>query len=189
MPAYAIVLIVIAALVVLIAIWYAATYNKFVGLKVRVEEAFSTMDVFLKKRYDLIPNLVETVKGYAAHERETLDSVISARTNAHDSKTVEEKIANEGELTKALSRLMVLAESYPNLKADAQFLNLQTQLQAVETDISQARKYYNGVVKFYNTLIMSFPSMFVASIAKFEKAQFFNIEEEERQNVKVSFSK
>jgi len=181
--------IAIIALVVLIGIWYAVTYNKLVGLKVRVEEAFSTMDVFLKKRYDLIPNLVETVKGYASHESETLEAVVQARANAHDSKTVEEKIANEGELTKTLGRLMMLTENYPNLKADTQFLNLQNQLQTLENEISQARKYYNGVVKTFNTIILSFPSMFVASIAKFEKATFFNIEEEERQNVKVSFSK
>jgi LemA protein len=189
MPGYVLVLIIIAALAVLIGIWYAATYNKLVGLKVRVEEAFSTMDVFLKKRYDLVPNLVETVKGYAAHESETLQAVVNARANAHDSKTIEEKIAGEGELTKALGRLMMLTENYPNLKADSQFLNLQNQLQTLEDDISQARKYYNGVVKSFNTIIMSFPSMFVASISKFEKAVFFNIGEEERQNVKVSFAK
>lgn len=177
------------ALVVLLGLWYAATYNKLVGLKVRVEEAFSTMDVFLKKRYDLIPNLVETVKGYATHESSTLEAVIQARANAQDSKTMQEKIENEGELTKTLGRLMMLTENYPNLKADTQFLNLQNQLQSLEGEISQARKYYNGIVKSFNTVIMSFPSMFVASMAKFEKAEFFNIEEEERQNVKVSFSK
>lgn len=179
----------IAAVLVLIGIWYAATYNKLVGLKVRVEEAFATIDVFLKKRYDLIPNLVETVKGYASHESETLEAVIQARANAHDSKSIQEKIENEGELTKALGRLMVLTENYPNLKADTQFLNLQNQLQALENEISQSRKYYNGIVKSFNTMILSFPSMFVASLSKFTKAEFFNIEEEERQNVKVSFSK
>lgn len=182
-------IIAVVALVVLIAIWYIATYNKLVGLKVRVEEAFATMDVFLKKRYDLIPNLVETVKGYASHESETLEAVIQARANAHDSKNMQEKMENEGELSKTLGRLMVLSENYPNLKADTQFLNLQNQLQTLENEISQARKYYNGIVKTFNTLIMTFPSMFVASMGKFEKAEFFNIEEEERQNVKVSFSK
>ena len=182
-------IIAVIVLVVLIGLWYAATYNKLVGLKVRVEEAFSTMDVFLKKRYDLVPNLVETVKGYASHESSTLEAVIQARANAQDSKTIQEKIENEGELTKTLGRLMMLTENYPNLKADTQFLNLQNQLQSLEGEISQARKYYNGIVKSFNTMIMSFPSMFVASMAKFEKAEFFNIEEEERQNVKVSFSK
>lgn len=186
---YLIAIVVIVAIVIIIGFWYAATFNKLVGLKVRVEEAFATIDVFLKKRYDLIPNLVETVKGYASHESETLEAVIQARANAHDSKSITDKIANEGELSKTLGRLMMLTENYPNLKADTQFLNLQNQLQQLENEISQARKYYNGIVKTFNTVIMSFPSMFVASMAKFEKAEFFNIEEEERQNVKVSFSK
>ena len=181
--------IAVIALLIIVGIWYATTYNKLVGLKIRVEEAFATMDVFLKKRYDLIPNLVETVKGYATHESETLEAVIQARANAHDSKSIEDKIANEGELTKTLGRLLMLTENYPNLKADTQFLNLQNQLQTLENEISQARKYYNGIVKTFNTLIMSFPAMFVANMSKFEKAVFFIIEEEERQNVKVSFSK
>jgi LemA protein len=181
-------IIILPVVLVIIAIWYVSVYNSLVGLKVRVEEAFATMDVFLKKRYDLIPNLVETVKGYASHEKVTLEAVINARSSAHDSTNIEEKIKNEGELTKALGRLMMLSESYPDLKADSQFLNLQNQLQTLENEISQARKYYNGIVKTFNTLILTFPSMIVASISKFEKAEFFNIEEEERENVKVSFS-
>jgi LemA protein len=176
-------------LLLIMIIWYVATYNKLVAFRVRVEEAFATIDVFLKKRYDLIPNLVETVKGYASHEKTTLESVIQARASAHDSSTITEKIKNEGELTKALGRLMVLSENYPDLKADSQFLNLQNQLRSLEDDISQSRKYYNGIVKTLNTLILTFPSMIVASIARFEKAEFFNIEGEERQNVTVSFSK
>lgn len=182
-------LIALAVVVVLIVIWYVATYNKFVVLKVKIEEAFSTIDVYLKKRYDLIPNLVETVKGYASHESSTFEAVINARSRAHDSSTVEEKIANEGELTRALGRLMVLQENYPQLKADTQFMNLQTQLNSLEGEIAQSRKYYNGVVKSFNTMIISFPSMIVANMAKFEKAEFFIVEqEEERQNVKVSFN-
>lgn len=181
-------IIILPAVLIIIAIWYVSVYNSLVGLKVRVEEAFATIDVFLKKRYDLIPNLVETVKGYASHEKDTLEAVINARANAHDSTNIEDKIKNEGELTKALGRLMVLSESYPDLKADSQFLNLQNQLQTLENEISQARKYYNGIVKTFNTLILTFPSMIVASISKFEKAEFFNIEENERENVKVSFS-
>ncbi|MHB1485596.1 MAG: LemA family protein [Saccharofermentanales bacterium] len=181
--------IAVIAIIIIIGLWYVATYNRLVGFKVRVEEAFATIDVFLKKRYDLIPNLVETVKGYASHERETLEAVIQARANAQDSKNIQEKIQNEGELTKTLGRLMVLAENYPNLKADAQFLNLQNQLRDLENEISQSRKYYNGIVKSFNTTIMSFPSMIVASLSHFEKAEFFVIEEAERQNVKVDFSK
>jgi len=181
-------LIAAGVILLIIILWYIALYNKFIGLKVRVEEAFATIDVYLKKRYDLIPNLVETVKGYASHERETLENVIKARANAHDSSDMNEKIKNEGELTKALGRLMVLSENYPELKADSQFLNLQNQLQSIEGEISQSRKYYNGIVKTYNTLTMTFPSNIVASISGFEKAEFFNIDEEERKNVKVSFS-
>ncbi|MFA7204955.1 MAG: LemA family protein [Saccharofermentanales bacterium] len=181
--------IALAAIAVIIVLWYIATYNKFVGLKVRIEEAFSTIDVYLKKRYDLVPNLVETVKGYASHEVETFEAVVNARSRAHDSSNVEDKIRNEGELTKALGRLMVLAESYPELKADSQFLNLQTQLRDLEDEISQSRKYYNGVVKSFNTMIISFPSMIVANLAKFTKAEFFLIDrEEQRENVKVSFN-
>lgn len=182
-------LIIGGVILVLLIIWYVATYNRLIGLKVRVEEAFSTIDVFLKKRYDLVPNLVETVKGYASHEKETLESVIQARANAHDSTGINEKIQAEGELTKALGRLMVLSENYPELKADSQFLNLQNQLQSLEAEISQSRKYYNGIVKSFNTMIMTFPSMIVASIGNFEKSEFFNIDEEERQNVNVSFKK
>lgn len=180
-------IIALIVIILILIVWFVATYNKLVRLKVRVEEAFSTIDVFLKKRYDLIPNLVETVKGYASHERETLDSVIKARASAHDSSSIHEKIQSEGELTKALGRLMMLSENYPDLKADSQFLNLQKQLQSLESEISQSRKYYNGVVKSFNTITMTFPSMLVASMAKFEKAEFFIIEESERENVKVSF--
>ncbi len=182
--------IALAALAVIIVIWYIATYNRFIGLKVRIEEAFSTIDVYLKKRYDLIPNLVETVKGYASHEKETFEAVVNARAKAHDSTNVDDKIRSEGELSKALGRLMVLAENYPQLKADSQFLNLQTQLSDIEDEISQSRKYYNGVVKSFNTMVISFPSMIVAKFAKFVKAEFFVVEQEEqRENVKVSFSK
>ncbi len=173
----------------IIIVWYISAYNKLVGFKVRIDEAFSTIDVFLKKRYDLIPNLVETVKGYAAHESDTLDAVVKARANAYGSSGVDQKIFNEGELSKALGRLMVLTENYPNLKADSQFLDLQHQLQSLEGEISQSRKYYNGVVKTYNTLTMTFPSAIVAKISKFDKAEFFVIGEEERENVKVSFAK
>ncbi len=153
-----------------------------------MEEAFSTIDVFLKKRYDLIPNLVATVKGYAAHEKDTLTQVIDARAKAIGSTNIADKIKSEGELTQALSRLMVLTENYPQLKADTQFLNLQQQLTGLEGEISQSRRYYNGTVKNYNTLIATFPSMFVARIANFAPAQFFNIEDGQQRNpVAVQF--
>lgn len=171
----------------ILVFWYIATYNKLISFRNRKDEAFSTIDVYLRKRYDLIPNLVETVKGYAKHESQTLENVIAARSKAMQSAPAE-RIENEKELSAALGRLMVLTENYPNLKADAQFLDLQRQLQAIETDIAQSRKFYNGVVKQYNVIIESVPSNIVANLSKFEKAPFFQVEEPQmREAVKVQF--
>lgn len=182
------VFIVIGVIVVLLVIYFVASYNGFISLKNKVEEAFSTMDVYLQKRHDLIPNLVETVKGYAKHEQGTLENVIAARQGALDANTVDEKIAAEGELQKTLGRLFAVAEAYPDLKANTNFLDLQNQLQQIETEIAQSRKYYNGVVRIFNTKIESFPSNIIASIFKFAKATMFEVESEEaRQNVKVEF--
>ena len=131
------------ALVAIIALYVMATYNGFINLRNSVEEAFSTMDVYLKKRYDLIPNLVETVKHYAIHEKETLEKVISARTMAMGSQSIDERVQNENMLSGTLKSLFAVSESYPDLKADTSFLNLQNQLSSIENEISQARKYYN----------------------------------------------
>lgn len=182
---------IVVAVVLLIAIvaivaWAISTRNKFVTMEEGVNEAFSTMDVYLKKRFDLIPNLVETVKGYAKHESETLTNVIAAR-NATNTQNLNDKIKAEGELTNALSKLMMLSESYPDLKADRQFLNLQNELQSIETEIAHSRKYYNGNVKNYNTAIRVFPANLIANHMKLEKKTFFEIDEASRQNVKVSF--
>ncbi len=180
---------IILGLLAVIAFWFAGTYNTLARNKLKVEEAFSTIDVFLKKRYDLIPNLVATVKGYAAHESDTLTQVINARAKAIGSGNIDDKIKNEGELTNALSRLMVLTENYPQLKADTQFLNLQQQLTGLEGEISQSRRYYNGTVKNFNTLIATFPTMIVAQMAHFTPATFFNIDGGQREPVAVDFSK
>ena len=175
-------------LVALVLVWYVTTYNSFVSLNVKCEEAYSTMDIYLKKRYDLIPNLVETVKGYAKHESETLESVVAARGAAVSAKTPEAKAAAEGTLNNALSRLMVISESYPELKANANFVDLQKQLQQMESEIANSRKYYNGVVKTYNIKCQSIPSNLVASIAHFTVKPLFEITNEvERANVKVQF--
>ena len=180
----------IVVLVVLLAIWFFGTYNSLVGLKMKTEEAFSTMDVYLKKRYDLIPNFVETVKGYAAHEQNTLTQVIQARNQAYSSQTVSEKIENENALSGALSRLMVLTENYPQLKADGNFIELQRQLSSMEGELAQSRKYYNAVVKQLNTRIHTFPSMIVAGFMGLSAQKFFEVSgPDERQNVKVDFSK
>lgn len=178
--------------VLILVIWFVATYNKLVKLKAMVEEAFSGMDIFLKKRYDLIPNLVATVKGYAAHESETLEKVVAARNAAisNSNASMEQRLADDNALTNALRQLMVVVEQYPNLKADTQFLDLQTQLQRVEMDIAQARKYYNGTVRAYNVKIKTFPTVLVAGMFKFTSSPYYEVDDaSERQNVQVDFSK
>ena len=174
-------------ILVAIVLWGIATYNKLISLRMNVKEGFSTIDVFLKKRYDLIPNLVETVKGYAGHEKETLQNVIEARGNAISSST-EEKSKYEGELSNALSRLLMLSENYPDLKADSQFMNLQKELQGIESEIEKSRRYYNGTVKNFNKTIQSIPSCIIAGLFNFKEEPFFELEnDEERKNVQVKF--
>lgn len=180
-----IILLVIAAALV---IWFVATYNGFVSLRNKVEEAFSTMDVYLVKRYDLIPNLVETVKGYATHEKETLEKVISARNLAMNAHSMDEKIAQEQNLSGFLGRLIAISESYPDLKANTNFMDLQRQLKDMEGEIANARKYYNGVVKAYNTKTESIPSNLIAMLCGFHQKPLFIVNDEsQRENVKVSF--
>lgn len=180
--------IIILAIVVLIALWLIGGYNGFVKAKNNVEEAYSTMDVYLKKRFDLIPNLVETVKGYAKHEAGTLEKVTEARTAVMDSKTSEDKLANESVLSGTLRSLFAVAENYPELKANQNFLELQGQLETTENDIANARKYYNAVVKVLNTKCETFPSNLIASLFHFSKRPMFEVAaEEERENVAVEF--
>ena len=179
--------IVILVLVIVLVFWFVSIYNKLVSLRMNVKEGFSTIDVFLKKRYDLIPNLVETVKGYANHENETLSKVIEARGIAI-SASPQDKSKCEGDLSNALSKLLMISESYPDLKADTQFINLQNQLQNIESEIEKSRRYYNGVVKEFNTTIKKVPTCIIASLFKFKEEPFFEIEnKDERENVKVQF--
>ncbi|MEZ3421352.1 MAG: LemA family protein [Eubacterium sp.] len=183
---YAVIAIVV--LVVLILLYIGATYNSLIRRRNSVSEAFSTMDVYLKKRWDLIPNLVATVKGYARHEAETLEKVIAARNGRYTDLSDEDKIAANSELSKGLASINVLAESYPDLKANQSFVNLQNQLQTVENDIANARKFYNAVVKSYNNKVQMFPSGIVASMFHFTAKQMFVVENEtERAAVKVEF--
>lgn len=183
-----IILIIIAVIIAIIAIWLVSGYNGFIKMKNMVEEAFATMDVYLKKRYDLIPNLVETVKGYAKHESGTFEKVVEARNIAQNANTIEDKIAGENMLTGTLKSLFALAEAYPDLKANTNFMDLQKQLQKVEEDIANSRKYYNAIVREFNTMVESFPSNLIAAVFKFERKPMFEVEEEsERQNVKVQF--
>jgi len=172
-----------------ILLWGVAAYNGFITLRNKIEEAFSTMDVFLKKRHDLIPNLVETVKGYASHEKSTFENITKARNFTMSARTPEERIQGEGMLTNTLKSLFAVAENYPELKANQNFLDLQQQLQNIETEIANSRRYYNAVVRDYNTRREVFPSVLIASIFSFGKKPLFEVAgEEERENVKVSFS-
>lgn len=179
--------IILIVILVLLVIYLISTYNTFVRLRNSVREAFSTMDVYLKKRWDMIPNIVNTVKGFAKHEKETLEGVIKLRNGAYDSMSPEEKIATNQELSRGITKIMALAEAYPDLKANTNFMDLSNQLAKVEDDISNSRKYYNAVVRRYNDKIEMFPSNLVASIFGFKLEKMFEIVEEERENVKVEF--
>ncbi len=183
-----IVLIVVIAIVVILLLWVMGTYNSLVRGKNGIEEAFSTMDVYLKKRFDLIPNLVETVKGYAAHEKETLEKTIAMRNAAGNARDFNERIQSESALSGAVRNLFAIAENYPDLKANQNFLELQGQLRGCEEDIANARKYYNAVVRRFNDRVMMFPSSIIAGMFHFEKQPMFEVANEaERENVKVSF--
>lgn len=182
---FGIILIVIIILLIVIGI---SIYNRLVRERNFVEEAFSTIDAYLKKRYDLIPNLVSTVKGYKEYEGDTLTRVIEARNRYMTATTPEEKIENENMISGTLNKLFALSEAYPELKANQNFMMLQGQLVEIEQDILQARKYYNGTVRNYNTSCESFPSVLIANNFGFKKYPFFKIENEtEKQNVKVEF--
>ncbi len=179
--------LLVIVVIAVIAIAGVGAYNSLASLKLKVEEAFSTMDVYLKKRHDLIPNLVETVKGYAKHESETLEKVIAARNSAV-SATGDARIESENALSGALGKLFALSEAYPELKADTQFTSLQSQLTKVEEDIAQARKYYNGTVRTYNQKCITVPSNIIAGLFHFEQKPYFEVTNEaERENVQVKF--
>lgn len=178
----------IALVAIIIVIWAIAVYNAFVRLRNGIEEAFSTMDVYLKKRYDLIPNLVETVKGYAKHENEALTNIIAARNAAMTATDPQERMEKENVLTGTLKSLFALNESYPQLKADTHFTEMMNELRSIEDEITSSRKYYNGIVKQYNTKREVFPTSIIANWKKFEKKPLFEVDApEERKNVKVQF--
>lgn len=181
-------IIIIIAVLVILAAFVGGTYNSLVKGRNSVEEAFATMDVYLKKRWDLIPNIVAGVKGYAKHEAETLEKVISARNSRYSDLSDDEKITANRELSGAVANVFALAERYPELKANQNFLDLSKQLSQVENDIANARKYYNAVVKAYNNKTEMFPSNLVAAMFRFTKKQMFTIENEaEKEAVKVEF--
>jgi LemA protein len=183
-----IVIAAVALLAIILIIAWIVSRNNLVALDTACDEAWSTIDIYLKKRYDLIPNLVETVKGYTKHESETLERVIAARNVAVSATNPNEKIAADNALTGTLRQVYSLKENYPDLKASTQFISLQKQLQEIESELSQSRKFYNGKCKAYNTKLRTFPSNLVASSMHLEKRFYFELDsEQERQNVKVSF--
>lgn len=182
-----IILIIVVVLVVLMLMYITKTYNTLVHLRNMVKDQWAQIDVLLKRRVDLIPNLVETVKGYAAHEKETLDAVISARNSVASAKTPADEMKANGELTQALSRLMVVAEAYPDLKANTNFMDLQNNLKDTEDKIANARQFYNDAVLKYKNKIEMFPSNIVASIFKFQPEAFFEASEAEKEVPKVQF--
>lgn len=180
-------LIIIIVIVVLLVLWFFGTYNGLVSLRNRKDDQWSQIDVQLKRRADLIPNLVETVKGYAKHEKGTLEDVVKARNTYMSAVTPEEKMEASGELTQMVSKLFALSEAYPDLKANANFMSLQEDLKDTENKISVARQFYNDTVLTYNNKVEMVPSNIVANMCGFKKATFFEATEEERKNVKVSF--
>ncbi len=179
--------LIVLGVVVLLILWVVATYNGLISLRNRVKDAWSQIDVQLKRRFDLIPNLVETVKGYAKHESETLENVIKARNSYLSANLPEDQMKADAELTKAVSKLFALAESYPDLKANTNFMDLQNQLNETENKIAVSRQFYNDIVLQYNNKVEMVPSNIVASIFKFKKETFFEANAEERENVQVKF--
>lgn len=180
---------IIIGIVVFIVFWAIFTYNRFISLRNRIKEAWSDIEVQLKRRYDLIPNLVETVKGYATHERELFEKVTQARTQAMGAKTMGEHAQAENMLSQTLKTLFAVSESYPDLKASQNFLELQRELRDTEDKVQAARRFYNTNVMAMNTAVESFPPNIVANLFKFGKEEFFDLEETpaQREPVKVQF--
>jgi LemA protein len=178
---------VILAILVAVVLYGIVTYNGLVSLRQRVTQAFADIDVQLKQRHDLIPNLVETVKGYASHERGTLEAVVQARNAALTANGPAQQAAAEGALSGALGRLLALSEAYPDLKANANFLNLQEELTGTEGRIAYARQFYNDTVYRYNTKIQSFPAVVIAGRFGFKEREYFEAEDDARGPVQVQF--
>ena len=179
----------ILGIVVVILIWVGLCFNKLVTLKNRSKEAWADIDVQLKRRYDLIPNLINTVKGYATHESGTFEKITEARTKAMGAQSVEEKGKSENMLSGALKSLFAVSENYPDLKANQNFLELQTELSDTENKIQAARRFYNGNVRDLNIKIETVPSNIIANLFKFKKREFFQLEEnsEAKEPVEVKF--
>ena len=181
-------ILIIVTIIIVLVMFGILTYNSLVESRNMVKEAFATMDVYLKKRWDLIPNLVETVKGYAKHETEALEKIIESRGKNYSQMSREEKVESDSIVKGEVVKLMALAESYPDLKANQNFNDLSQQLVKAEDDIENARKYYNGTVKNYNLKVLTIPTNIIASMFGFKEEKMFEATEAERENVKVSFT-
>jgi LemA protein len=182
-----IVVIVLVVLVVVIGLYLVSSYNKLVGLRNRIENAWAQIDVQLRRRYDLIPNLVETVKGYASHERETLDAVITARNAGMNAQGPHDQAEAENQISGALKSIFALSEAYPDLKANQNFLALQEELTGTEGRIAYARQFYNDTVYRYNTKVQSFPQSVIANMFKFREREYFQADDESRGPTTVQF--
>lgn len=180
-------LYILLGIILLIVLWIVFSYNSLVSFRNRTKEAWSDIDVQLKRRYDLIPNLVETVKGYATHERELLERVTQARVNAMNAQTIDEKGKAENMLSGTLKSLFAVTENYPDLKAAGNFLELQRELRDTEDKIQASRRFYNGNVRDMNIKIETVPTNIIANMFGFKKAEFFEIESAEKEPVKVQF--
>lgn len=180
-------LLIILGIVLVVVFWVIAKYNHLVRLRNRIQNAWSQIDVQLKRRYDLIPNLVETVKGYAKHEKEVFENVTRARSAMMDAHGVKEQGEVQNQITGALKSLFAVAEAYPDLKANDNFRMLQEELSGTESKIAYARQFYNDTVMAYNTLIQSFPSNIIASSFNFKENEYFPMDDAARENVKVDF--
>lgn len=179
--------IALIVVVVLLIVWIIGVYNNLVSLKMRVKNAWAQIDTQLKRRFDLIPNLVETVKGYAAHEQGTLEKVIAARNTYASATSVEDKAKANNELTSTLKSIFALGEAYPELKANENFLALQTELAGTEDKVAYSRQFYNDTVQMYNTAIMKFPNNIFAGMFGYKEEPFFTIDDAEKEPVKVQF--
>lgn len=184
------VLLVVLGIIVLLVLFLIQVFNKFVKNRNVVKDAWSNIDVALKRRHDLIPNLVETVKGYASHERETLEGVVKARNAALavPEGDINAQIKAEGQLQQALRSIFALREAYPDLKANQNFMDLQQKLNEIEVNLERSRRYYNGTVRENNTYGESFPGVIFAGMFNYKHFDYFEVDEAERQNVNVSFN-
>jgi len=178
-------LYILIGAVVVIIIYLFLTYNVFVSLNNLVKEAFATMDVYLKKRWDLIPSIVETVKGYSAHEAGTLENIVKLRNSVYDNMSINEKINTNEQLAVSIPKLMMLVENYPDLKASQSFLDLSKQLVKIEDDIANSRKYYNAVIRNLNNKVEMFPSNVVAKLFNFKSSKMFEVSNDQRDNIEV----